>query len=84
MVAEVRSCHCKDARWSANPGVDWGAEVPFGTGDVDARVFLQTLHEIGYDGPLTIEREIPSDPLRQKAEISQAQTLIESLKKEIL
>lgn len=80
----VRSCHCKDARWSANPGVDWGAEVPFGTGDVDARLFLQTLREIGYDAPLTIEREIPADPLRQKAEIAQAQTLIETLKKEIL
>ncbi|MDO4574653.1 MAG: sugar phosphate isomerase/epimerase family protein [Planctomycetia bacterium] len=80
----VRSCHCKDACWSSNPRVDWGREVPFGTGDVDARRFLQTLKEIGYDGPLTIEREIPAEPERQKVEIQQGKALIESLKKEIL
>lgn len=79
----VRSCHCKDAKWSAEPGKTWGAEVPFGTGDVNARLFLETLKEIGYVGPLTIEREIPAEPERQKAEISQAMALINSLKQEI-
>ena len=24
----VRSVHCKDARWAARPGEEWGAEVP--------------------------------------------------------
>ena len=48
------------------PGVDWGSEVPFGTGDVNAELFLTTLKEIGFDGPLTIEREIPEEPERQK------------------
>ncbi len=80
----VRSCHCKDATWSAAPGETWGCEVPFGQGAVDAKLFLQTLKEIGYDGPLTIEREIPQDAARQKAEIMQAMTLIENLKQEIL
>ncbi|MDO4629348.1 MAG: sugar phosphate isomerase/epimerase family protein [Planctomycetia bacterium] len=79
----VRSCHCKDAKWSAEPGKTWGCEVPFGTGDVNARLFLETLREIGYVGPLTIEREIPAEPERQKAEISQAMTLINGLKTEI-
>ncbi len=77
----VRSCHCKDALpTTGTPGVDWGTEVPFGQGKVDAKLFLQTLKEIGYTGPLTIEREIPEDPERQKAEIGQALALIESIK----
>ncbi len=77
----VRSCHCKDALpTTGTPGVDWGTEVPFGQGKVDAKLFLQTLKEIGYTGPLTIEREIPEEPERQKAEIGQALALIESIK----
>lgn len=80
----VRSVHCKDARWAANPGKEWGAEVPFGTGDVGAETFLRTLKELGYDGPLTIEREIPQEPERQKAEIGGAVRLIQELKKKVL
>jgi len=80
----VRSVHCKDGKWAANPGKEWGQEVPFGEGDVNARAFLVALNEIGYDGPLTIEREIPQDPQRQKEEIGAAVSLIERLKKEIL
>ena len=30
----VRSVHCKDAKWAARPGEEWGAEVPLGQGDV--------------------------------------------------
>jgi sugar phosphate isomerase/epimerase len=63
--------------------VDWGCEVPFGTGQVDAEQFLRILHEIGYKGPLTIEREIPAEPERQKAEIGQAVKLINDLKAKI-
>lgn len=79
----VRSVHCKDAKWAANPGKEWGREVPFGEGDVGAETFLQTLHDIGYDGPLTIEREIPEEPTRQKAEIGQAVRLLNELKQKI-
>jgi sugar phosphate isomerase/epimerase len=68
----VRSVHCKDATWAARPGKEWGREVPFGEGQVGAESFLRTLQEIGYDGPLTIEREIPQEPQRQKAEIGRA------------
>ncbi len=64
--SRVRSVHCKDAKWAANPGKEWGREVPLGEGDVDVDQYLQTLCEIGYDGPLTIEREIPQEPERQK------------------
>jgi sugar phosphate isomerase/epimerase len=77
----VRSIHCKDATWSDQPGKTWGAEVPLGQGDVDFEAYLRTLAEIGYDGPLTIEREIPQEPQRQKAEIAAAINSLETLKR---
>jgi sugar phosphate isomerase/epimerase len=82
--ARVRSIHCKDAKWAANPGEEWGAEVPLGEGDVGMETFLRTLAEFGYDGPLTIEREIPEDPQRQKTEIGQGVRLLNELKAKIL
>ncbi|MBN2473893.1 MAG: sugar phosphate isomerase/epimerase [Pirellulales bacterium] len=79
----VRSVHCKDATWAAKPGEEWGAEVPLGEGQVGMEAFLRTLDEIGYDGPLTIEREIPQDPQRQKEEIGAGIRLLEELKAKI-
>ncbi|MCX6897509.1 MAG: sugar phosphate isomerase/epimerase [Verrucomicrobia bacterium] len=79
----VRSCHCKDAKWAAQPGKEWGREMPLGQGDVGMEQFLRTLQGLGYDGPLTIEREIPQEPARQKAEISHAIRLLTELKKKI-
>lgn len=76
----VRSVHCKDAKWAANPGKEWGAEVPLGEGDVGIETYLKTLDELGYTGPLTIEREIPQEPERQKAEIGHAAQLLTKLK----
>ncbi len=78
----VHSVHCKDAIWSDRPGETWGQEVSLGEGDVDFAAFLQTLDQIGYSGPLTIEREIPQEPARQKAEIGRAIDLLERLKKQ--
>lgn len=80
----VRSVHCKDAKWSDKPGQTWGAEVPLGQGDVGMEDYLKTLQQIGYEGPLTIEREIPQDPDRQQAEIGQAIELLTRLRGEIL
>ena len=79
----VRSVHCKDARWSAQPGVTWGEETPLGSGDVNIAAFLATLQRIGYQGPLTIEREIPQEPERQKAEIGRAVELLERVEAEL-
>jgi sugar phosphate isomerase/epimerase len=76
--------HCKDGTWSKQPGVTWGAEVPLGQGDVNIPKYLETLREIGYSGPLTIEREIPQDPERQKAEISHAAGLLKELTSKLL
>lgn len=53
----IRHVHVKDATPSHNPGKDWGEEVPFGTGNVNATTFLSALHAVGYKGPLAIERE---------------------------
>ncbi|WP_182868327.1 sugar phosphate isomerase/epimerase family protein [Stieleria mannarensis] len=84
VAKHVRSIHCKDGTWSDKPGETWGCEVPLGEGDVDMRKYLETLHEIGYQGPLTIEREIPEDPVRQKQEIGGAIELLTRLRREIL
>ena len=82
--AYVRSIHCKDARWADQPGEAWGQEVPLGEGQVDMEAYLKTLLEIGYEGPLTIEREIPQEPERQKAEIGKAVQLLDQLKSQLL
>ena len=68
----VRSVHCKDAIGSDQPGITWGQEVPVGDGDVDFVRFLQVLADLEYSGPLTVEREIPSEPERQIEEIGLA------------
>ncbi len=85
VAQHVRSIHCKDGTWAAEGrrGLDWGREVALGEGDVGMEAYLRTLHEIGYDGPLTIEREIPEDPIQQKADIGKAVALLEDLRAKI-
>jgi sugar phosphate isomerase/epimerase len=82
----VRSVHCKDAKWAnaSERGNRWGVEVPLGDGDVGMETYLRTLHQLGYHGPLTIEREIAHDPERQKADIGQAVRVLETLRTKIL
>jgi sugar phosphate isomerase/epimerase len=82
----VRSVHCKDARWAApgKRGKEWGTEVPLGEGDVGMETYLRTLKELGYLGPLTIEREIAHDRERQKADIGAAVRLLTNLRAKIL
>jgi L-ribulose-5-phosphate 3-epimerase len=52
----LKQCHIKDARRTRVPGT-WGEEVVVGTGEVDWPSFLRTIDELGYRGPLCIERE---------------------------
>ncbi len=82
----VRSVHCKDAKWAAESmrGTAWGTEVALGEGDVGMETYLQTLLELGYRGPLTIEREIAHDRARQKRDIGAAAALLLRLRAEIL
>jgi sugar phosphate isomerase/epimerase len=84
VAPHVRSVHCKDGTWSDQPGVTWGREVPLGSGQVNIAKYLQTLHEIGYRGPLTIEREIPEEPQRQLQEIGDAVSLLTNLRRQCL
>ena len=78
----VKSTHCKDARWSDQPGVTWGVETPLGQGDVGIEEFIKTLIALGYDGPLTIEREISGE--QQVRDIKMAVDLLNSLKAKLL
>ena len=56
----VRGVHCKDGGWPKAAG-QLGEEHPLGQGKVGLQRFLAKLKEIGYEGPLTIEREIPGE-----------------------
>jgi len=52
----IKHIHIKDATRTKEPGT-WGAEVPWGDGEVQPEAFLNALSEIGFDGALAIERE---------------------------
>ena len=56
----IRHVHIKDANQTETPG-QWGAEVPWGDGQVRTGLFLDALDEIGFDGALAIEREAGDD-----------------------
>ena len=59
----ITHVHVKDATASGSPGKEWGAEVPFGSGQVNPGAFLKALRAIGYQGPLAIEREAGNNRL---------------------
>ena len=82
----VKSVHCKDAAWAADGerGKSWGREVPLGEGDVGMLTYLQTLADLGYEGPLTIEREIPQDPDRQRTDVGRAVALLTQLQQQVV
>ena len=52
----IRHIHVKDAVRSTTPG-EWGAEVPWGDGQVGGKAFTAVLEEIGFRGAVAIERE---------------------------
>ena len=52
----VKSIHAKDGKWPTNP-MKLGKEVLIGTGDVDFTKVFTILHQQGYAGVVTIERE---------------------------
>ena len=69
--------HCKDGTFPTKKG-EWGKETPLGAGDVGMDRFVAKLKQIGYTGPLTIEREIVGQ--EQRADILQAIALLERLR----
>jgi len=56
----IKHIHIKDANRTTRPGA-WGAEVPWGDGEVGPEAFLNVLEEIGFEGVLAIEREAGND-----------------------
>lgn len=52
----IRHLHIKDALRTRDPGT-WGAEVPWGDGEVGMAEFVKVLGEIGFEGAIAIERE---------------------------
>lgn len=52
----IRHVHIKDANLAGVPG-QWGAEVTWGTGQVNSSLFLSALRKVNFSGVLSIERE---------------------------
>jgi L-ribulose-5-phosphate 3-epimerase len=75
----VVSVHCKDGEWPPREKPEaLGKEVRLGTGAVDFPAFLSKLKEIGYLGPLVIEREEP-DQEKKTADLHHAVSLLRKL-----
>ncbi len=72
----VRGTHAKDGLFPTDPR-KLGEEVPIGKGKANFPVLIPRLEELGYSGPLTIEREI-SGP-QQMADIRMEKVYLENL-----
>lgn len=72
----VRDIHAKDGCYPTD-GKNLGLETPLGEGKVNFPRFVAKLKELGYDGPITIEREISGE--KQIEDIKLAKKLLESL-----
>ena len=72
----VLGVHAKDGFYPEN-GHDLGREVPLGRGKVDFPALLRRLRELGYDGCLTIEREIAGE--EQARDIREAKLYLEAI-----
>ena len=72
----VRGVHAKDGFYPTN-GKELGREVKVGEGKVNFPVFLKKLKELGYDGSLTIEREIKGE--QQLIDIIATQSYLNNL-----
>jgi L-ribulose-5-phosphate 3-epimerase len=80
LAAKVITVHCKDGDWP-EPGKAGalGEERPLGAGSVGVPRFLAALRQVGYAGPLSIEREA-SDPARRMIDIEAGIALLAKLK----
>lgn len=72
----VRGVHAKDGMYPTN-GRELGLEKKVGEGKVNFPVFLKALKEHGYDGSLTIEREITGE--QQLIDIRDTQVYLKKL-----
>ncbi len=72
----VMGIHGKDGKYPTD-GHELGKEVPMGEGKVNYPAFIAKLKEVGYDGDITIEREISGD--EQKRDIINAKKILDAL-----
>lgn len=72
----VRGVHGKDGKYPTD-GHFLGEEVPLGQGKVNYPEFIAKLKEAGYDGDITIEREISGE--EQKKDIIMAKQILDKL-----
>jgi L-ribulose-5-phosphate 3-epimerase len=73
----IAGVHCKDALPATTPG-ELGRETALGQGAVDFPLFLKRLSQLGYSGPLVIEREQAENAVEG---ILAARTYLEGLAK---
>lgn len=73
----VDGVHVKDGDWPTAPG-KLGQEKPLGQGKVNIPAYVAKLKELGYKGPLTIEREITGP--EQVADLKKAIKMLEKLR----
>jgi len=73
----VIGAHCKDGDYPTQPGT-LGTEYPLGQGKVGFPRFIGKLKELGYRGPLTIEREIEGE--QQTRDIVAAIAMLEQIR----
>jgi L-ribulose-5-phosphate 3-epimerase len=78
--AHIKSVHAKDGRWPTNPN-EFGEEVLIGKGLVDFRQVFTKLHRLGYQGAISIEREI-SGP-QQIEDVKTEKTYLERVIREV-
>jgi len=75
----VITVHCKDGDWPPKDLLGaLGTEKPLGQGSVGMGRFVAKLREIGYRGPLTIEREA-HDPVQRRRDIMKGAELLRRL-----
>ncbi len=76
----VRNLHAKDGKYPVN-GHDLGEETAIGQGKVDFYGVIKGLHELGYNGYITIEREISGE--QQTKDILAAKEYLAGIIKEV-
>ncbi len=72
----IRGVHGKDGEYPTTP-FSLGEEKPIGQGRVNFQVFLPALKAVGYDGPITIEREISGE--QQEKDIILARDILNQI-----
>ncbi len=72
----IRNIHAKDGFYPTD-GYSLGKQVKLGEGKADFPEFIKKLHSMGYDGPITIEREITGE--QQLIDILETKKYIENI-----